>query len=216
MYFVRPPYLIRKIYRNAVWNIPAKENIIYLTFDDGPDPEITPWVLDTLKKYNAKATFFCIGENIQKYPAIFKQIIEHNHAVGNHTFSHLNGWKTKTKEYLENVEKCNSFFLNLFPTTNYQLSTNLFRPPYGKMRKSQYSILNTQYSIIMWDVLSGDFDKNTNKEKCLVNVIANTKKGSVVVFHDSVKAKVNLYYTLPRVLNYFAKKEFEFKAIALS
>src|SRR3990170_5445640 len=101
MYFIRPPYLIRKIYRNVIWNIPAKDNIIYLTFDDGPDPEITPWVLDTLKKYNAKATFFCIGENVQKYPAIFKQIIDNNHAVGNHTFSHPNGWKTSTEEYIE-------------------------------------------------------------------------------------------------------------------
>ena len=204
MYSVRPPYLIQKIYKHLTWNIPTNDKIIYLTFDDGPTPEVTPWVLDTLKKFNAKATFFCIGKNVKKHPEIFKQIIEDDHAVGNHTFNHLNGWKTKKEDYLNDIEKCAAL-----------IDSKLFRPPYGKLRPSHYSLLTTHYFLIMWDVLSGDFDKNTNRETCLKNVTANTKKGSIVVFHDSIKAKENLYYALPELLEYFTTKGFKFKAIAL-
>ena len=204
MYFVRPPSLMQKVFKDLTLNIPTNNKIIYLTFDDGPDPEVTTWVLDTLKKFDAKATFFCIGEKVQKHPEIFKQIIEDDHAVGNHTFNHLNGWKTKKEDYLKDLEKCSEF-----------VTSKLFRPPYGKLTPQQYSIINKQYSIIMWDVLSGDFDKNTSMKKCLKNATENTKKGSIVVFHDNIKTKENLYYALPEYLEDFEAKGFKFKAIVL-
>ena len=202
MYFISPPLLYKKLFNKAIWSIPTTEKIIYLTFDDGPIPEVTPWVLDALKKYQAKATFFCIGDNVKKHPEIFQQIISEKHTIGNHTFNHLDGWKTKTKNYIRNIEQCNEL-----------TQTKLFRPPYGKIKPSQFSILNSQFSIIMWGVLSGDFDKKTSQEKCLKNTIENTKQGSIVVFHDSVKAKENLYYALPKFLSHFQQKGFSFKSI---
>lgn len=211
MYSVRPHLLMRKLYPSAIWRIPTKEKKLFLTFDDGPIPEVTPWVLAQLKKYNAKATFFCIGDNINKHSGIFQQIVSEGHSIGNHTCHHLDGWKTKTKEYLENIEHCEkniqSAVYRLRLTTN---SKPLFRPPYGKMRRSQYSILNTQYSVIMWDVLSGDFDQTISEEKCLKNVLSKTREGSIVVFHDSIKAKKNLHYVLPKFLEHFSEKGFAF------
>ncbi|MFH1319059.1 MAG: polysaccharide deacetylase family protein [Bacteroidota bacterium] len=200
--FVRPTQLIRKLYGNLIWNIPTEDKIIYLTFDDGPDPEVTLWVLETLKKFDAKATFFCNGENVEKHRKIFEQIIAQGHAAGNHTFSHLNGWKTKKDKYLKDVETCAAL-----------VNSKLFRPPYGKLTPSQYSMIKKQYSIIMWDVLSCDFHKNITKEKCLKNVITYTKKGSIVVFHDSIKVKENLNYALPLFLEHFARQGFKFEAI---
>ncbi|TAL62884.1 MAG: polysaccharide deacetylase family protein [Bacteroidetes bacterium] len=212
MYFIRPTLLMRKIYSSAIWRVPTKEKKIFLTFDDGPIPEITPWVLAQLKKHNAKATFFCIGANIDKHSDIFKQIIFEGHSIGNHTYNHLNGWKIKTKEYSENVGRCKTAMdKNHQPSTiNHQ---PFFRPPYGKMKRSQYSILNTQYSVIMWDVLSGDFDQTISEEKCLKNVLTKTREGSIVVFHDNLKAKKNLYYALPKILEYFSEKGFEFDGL---
>ncbi len=202
MYFVSPPYLLRKIYKDIIWNIPNNEKIIYLTFDDGPVLEVTPWVLDVLKNFNAEATFFCVGENIKNHPSLFKRIAAENHGIGNHTFNHLNGWKTSKINYIENVTKCHEL-----------VQSKLFRPPYGKLTPSQYSALNAQYSIIMWEVISGDFDQKLSPEKCFTNAIANTKSGSIVVFHDSLKAKNNLYYALPKFLEYFTNKGFIFKKI---
>lgn len=202
MHFVRPPILSQKIFKNLIWSIPTKEDIIYLTFDDGPDPEVTSWVLETLKKFDAKATFFCKGENVEKHRDIYEQIIAQRHATGNHAFSHLNGWKTKKDKYLKDVEKCAAL-----------VNSKLFRPPYGKLTPSQYSMIKKQYSIIMWDVLSGDFHKKITKEKCLKNVITYTKKGSVVVFHDSIKVEENLYYALPLFLEHFARQGFKFETI---
>lgn len=202
MYFIRPPYLLKKIYAGAIWRMPPGEKTLYLTFDDGPIPEVTPWVLENLKTFNAPSTFFCVGNNVQKYPEIYKQILNENHAVGNHTFNHINGWKTNTPEYIDNIDKCKDF-----------AATDLFRPPYGKLKRDQLQIINTQFSIIMWDVLSGDYDKNTSKEQCLKNVLNNTREGSIVVFHDSLKARDNLYYTLPRFLEHFALKGYSFKAL---
>ena len=161
--------------------------------------------MSVLKKYNAQATFFCVGANISKHPDIFQQIIAQGHAVANHSYNHLNGWKTKTKEYLENIEKCAAVI---------QPSTRLFRPPYGKMKRSQYSMITTQYSIVMWDVLSGDFDRGTSEEKCLKNVLSKTRAGSIVVFHDSLKAKKNLEYVLPKFLEHFSEKGFVFESLS--
>lgn len=226
MYFVNPPYFLKRIFNTAVWDIPTKEKVIYLTFDDGPIPEITPWVLDTLKQYGAKATFFCIGENIKKHPDIFQRTISEKHSIGNHTYNHLNGWKTSTNEYIENIRQCDSVINSnqlsvisdqsnslRLPNTDYRLP--LFRPPYGRITPSQYLILSTQYSLIMWDVLSGDFDRKTSGEKCLKNTLENSKPGSIVVFHDSIKAKESLQYTLPRFLEHFSKQGFSFDSLPI-
>jgi peptidoglycan-N-acetylglucosamine deacetylase len=199
---VSPPYLLRRFYRNLIWRFPSEEKNIYLTFDDGPIPEATTFVLDELAKYRAKATFFCIGENVIKHRGLFERIKSDGHATGNHTHSHLNGWKTKDAVYFDEVRKANQI-----------IQTNLFRPPYGKIKKSQISFLTTAYSIIMWDVLSFDFDSGITPEKCAQNVIENSKQGSIVVFHDSLKARKNLIHALPATLKYFSEKGFEFKAI---
>lgn len=222
MYSVRPNWLMRKYYSSAVWRIPTKEKKIFLTFDDGPVPEVTPWVLSQLKKINAQATFFCVGANIEKHPGIFHQVITEGHSVGNHTYTHLNGWETRTQAYVENIEKAKKIMNNNHPPSTLPerlfsragiIHQPLFRPPYGRMKRSQYSILNTQFSIIMWDVLSGDFDQTISVEKCLKNVIANTREGSIVVFHDSLKAKKHLMYVLPKFLEHFAGKGFAFESL---
>ena len=209
MYFVKTPVLIRKSFPQMIWNIPSEKKKVYLTFDDGPIPEITPWVLNELKKHKAKATFFCVGENIEKHPEIFRQIISEGHSIGNHTFHHLNGWKTKNEKYFANIKACHEI-ISKSAIYNPQSAMKLFRPPYGRIRPSQYSFLNQQYSIVMWDVLSGDFDKNISKEKCLRNVLSKTRNGSIIVFHDSEKAFSRLEFVLPRVLEYFSGKGFSF------
>lgn len=189
---------------------------LYLTFDDGPVPVITPWVLAVLKKHNIKATFFCVGENVLKHPDIFQHIIEEGHAIGNHTHNHLNGWNTHTKKYMENVELCQLALIS----GSRGVSTHLFRPPYGKAKKSQIVYLTSKknlvqppYSIIMWDVLSGDYDKNTSPATCLNNVTDNIRNGSIIVFHDSVKAQQNLEYALPRFIEYANAQGFAFEKL---
>lgn len=204
MYLVKSPFFLKKYYSNFVWKIPTAEKIIYLTFDDGPTPEITEWTLTTLKKFNAKATFFCIGANVVKYPEIFQKIINQGHAIGNHTHHHLNGWHTDKDAYFRNIKKCEEV-----------VKSNLFRPPYGRIKKSQYELIKEDYKVIMWDVLSGDFDSKTSPEKCLSNVINKTTEGSVVVFHDSLKAADNLKFTLPKVLAHFAEQGYRFEKLEL-
>lgn len=203
-FWVKTSYFVKKIFPNYVWDIPNNENKVYLTFDDGPTPEITQWSLDQLKKYDAKATFFCIGNNIDKYPEIFQKTIQEGHAIGNHSFNHLKGWKISTVDYVENVMKCNE--------TIYKLNTEhcrLFRPPYGKIKPSQSKNLRKQgYKIIMWDIISFDFDASISKEKCLENVLKNVQSGSIIVFHDSIKAEGNLKYTLPRTLEFLKQNGF--------
>ena len=208
-YWIKTSAFIKKIVPNFVWSIPNKDNIIYLTFDDGPTPTITEWVLQELNKYQAKATFFCIGNNIEKHPDIFEKVITKGHTIGNHTFNHLNGWKTSTEDYLEDVLLCQS-------AIGYQLSavSYFFRPPYGKIKPSQAKKLRQLgYKIIMWDVLSADFDEKISPEKCLENVLNNVESGSILVFHDSVKAFPNLEFTLPKVLKILTEKGFVFEAI---
>lgn len=203
MFLVKSPAIIKKYYPRLVWDIPNETNKIYLTFDDGPIPEITEWVLDVLKLYNIKATFFCLGCNVARNPAIYSKIINDGHVVGNHSYHHLNGWETDDGDYLNNIKKSNEL-----------LNTKLFRPPYGKIKKSQIASLIEDYKIIMWDVLSGDFDSKTTPKKCYTNVTKNTKSGSVIVFHDSTKASENLKYALPRAIEYLLEQGFVFDVIS--
>ena len=200
-----------RFFSNYVWRFSLGKKEIYLTFDDGPTPEITQFVLDELQKHQAKATFFCIGKNINNNPEIFNKIITNGHSIGNHTQNHLNGWKTDKATYLENVLACQASVTQLHTVTSKQ---KLFRPPYGKIKKTQANkLLKKGYKIIMWSVLSADFDTTISKEKCLENVLKHTKNGSIVVFHDSVKAAKKLRYVLPKILTELAKRGFVFKAI---
>ena len=206
---VKTPKLVKHVLPSLVWNIKTTEKVVYLTFDDGPTPENTDWVINTLDTFDAKATFFCIGNNIEKHPEIFKSIINKGHAIGNHTYNHLKGWKTKTKDYLINIYKT-----QLIIDSSYNSKPLLFRPPYGRIKLKQVKALSKlNYQIIMWNILSKDWDKTIEKEVCLRNVIQNTKEGDIVVFHDSIKASRNMQYTLPRMLDHFTKKGYEFKRI---
>ena len=204
LHWVKTHWTIKKLFSNYIWDVPNMDNKVYLTFDDGPTPEITQWTLNQLKNYNAKATFFCIGDNVGKYPETFEEVVKEGHSIGNHTFNHLNGWKTNTQDYIENAK--------LFEKEYGKLSTEtckLFRPPYGKITPSQSKILRRiGYKIIMWDVLSVDFDVTITPEQCLENVLQNVKSGSIIVFHDSVKAFANLEYALPKTLEFLQQKGF--------
>lgn len=222
MYLIKSPLLLKWYYPSLLWNKSRTEKVIYLTFDDGPIPNVTDFVLKTLKAFNAKATFFCIGDNIVKHPEVFERVKNDGHAIGNHTFNHLKGWKTDDETYLENTLKCQKL-----------TQTNLFRPPYGRIKKSQIRSLeslvwssefkvpnnsqlsapNPQLKIVMWDVLSGDFDINLAPEKCYQNVIKHTENGSIIVFHDSLKAFDRLSYALPKALAYFTEKGFTFSTL---
>ncbi len=204
-YFVKTPWWVKRWFNNRIWEMPGNRKVIYLSFDDGPDPFITPFVLDELKKYNAKATFFCIGKKLPENPAVYERILSEGHAVGNHSFDHLNGWKTKDAPYLANIA-----------TAQKYINSNLFRPPYGRMTRSQQKILSAmeyQYKIIMWSVLSGDFDESISPEQCCANVIKNTGSGAIVVFHDSEKANTRMRYSLPVVLKYFSDQGYTFEKI---
>ena len=209
MNWIKTHWLIKKLFSNYVWDIPNNENKVYLTFDDGPTPEITEWTLNQLKEYNAKATFFCIGDNIRKYPEIFHKVTADGHSIGNHTYNHLNGWNTSTHDYIENTK--------LHETEHCKFSTEhcqLFRPPYGKIKPSQSKTLRKLgYKIIMWDVISYDFDQTISKEQCLENVLKNVQSGSIIVFHDSKKAFQNLEYVLPRTLEFLKEKGFVFEKL---
>lgn len=217
------PKWTKSLFPNLVWDLPSNKKIIYLTFDDGPTPIVTDWTLDVLKQYNAKATFFCIGKNVDKHPTIFKRIISEGHFIGNHTYNHIKGWKTKTDDYLLDIEKAQKVLNNQIPNSKFQdlKSVNrkssiehLFRPPYGQIKpKKAKELINLGYKIIMWNVLAKDWDASISKEKCLENVVNNSSSGNIIVFHDSIKAKKNLQYVLPKVLEYFSEKEFEFKRI---
>ena len=203
-FWMKTNRLIKLLFPKYVWTIPNDEQKVFLTFDDGPTPAITEWVLEQLRQYDSKATFFCIGKNIEKHPEIFKKIIAEGHAIGNHTFNHLNGWKTTSKDYFENVKLCHSQF-----TIHNSQICNLFRPPYGKIKPSQSKRLRKLgYKIIMWDVLSYDFDKKITREKCLDNVLQPIESGSIIVFHDSNKAWNNLEYVLPKTLTFLKERGF--------
>lgn len=230
------------VFPSLLWNNVSTEKILYLTFDDGPIPEVTPWVLSLLKEYNAKATFFCIGDNVKKHPDVFKRILAEGHCIGNHTFNHLNGWKTPTDIYIENIlladnaikkysesklpptqagGKTDKFIANnkleksgFNPQRTMEGSQKLFRPPFGKITPIQIKKLeNKNYKIVMWDVISEDYDQDKTADSCFKDVKKFSKPGSIVVFHDSLKAYGNLEKVLPAVLKYFSEKGYEFKAL---
>jgi peptidoglycan/xylan/chitin deacetylase (PgdA/CDA1 family) len=206
-YFIKTPWWMKKIYPAYVWDVDTKENILYLTFDDGPHPVATPFVLDELARYNAKATFFCIGKNVVEYPSIYRRILDEGHAVGNHTHNHLNGWKTNDSKYFQDIAEA-----------ALHIDSNMFRPPYGRIKtfhakNMQRVMKKPDARIIMWTVLSGDFDLQVSKEECLQHVILNATKGSIVVFHDSEKAFPKLEYSLPLVLKHFSSAGFRFETL---
>lgn len=212
-YWVKTNRLIKRLFPKYVWEIPSTDKKVYLTFDDGPTPEITQWVLSQLESHQAKATFFCIGQNIENHPEIFNKVIEDGHAIGNHTFNHLNGWNTATEDYVENTKRCEIQISNLNPKIHNQQS-KIFRPPYGKIKSRQAKTLRQMgYKIIMWDVLSADFDKGISPEKCLKNVLSNIKSGSIIIFHDSIKAFQNLEYALPKTLAFLKENGYKCEPI---
>lgn len=202
MYLIKTPRIIQDLFPNFSWSVPTDEKILYLTFDDGPIPSVTPWVLEQLAAWNAKATFFCVGGNIEKHPHVFQQVVDAGHAIGNHTMNHLNGWNTDNIPYFHNVRHCANLTRSV-----------LFRPPYGKIRPRQAQFLQRHYRIVMWDVLSGDFDPNISAEQCYNNVVRNAEPGSIVVFHDSLKAEEKLRHTLPLVLEHFTALGYRFEKL---
>jgi peptidoglycan/xylan/chitin deacetylase (PgdA/CDA1 family) len=199
---MRPPLLVQRLFFSLVWKMPSKEKVLYLTFDDGPIPEVTPWVLEQLDHFGAKATFFCIGNNVRKHRNVYQRILQSGHSVGNHTYHHLNGWSTFNSDYFKDIELCNRL-----------VGSELFRPPYGKIRPTQIARLKYAYRIIMWDVLSRDYDRNLTGETVLNTVLENSRPGSIIVFHDSLKAEERLRYALPKVLEHFSAKGYRFVSL---
>ncbi len=205
-YLIKTPWWLRQLYPGLLWHMPRQEKAIYLSFDDGPHPEATPFVLDQLKKFNARASFFCIGKNVLQYPEIVTRILEEGHSVGNHTQHHVNGWKTSFSAYLDDVRAARE-----------HISSSLFRPPYGRITRQQAKavkeLLGNNCRIVMWDVLSADFDINLSGEQCLHYVVRYARPGSIIVMHDSAKAWPRLEYMLPRLLQFFHDKGYDMKAI---
>lgn len=208
----KTPFVVKKLFPDYIWEISTNKKELFLTFDDGPTPDVTDWVLDELKLFNAKATFFCIGNNVRQHQQLFNRILKEGHSIGNHTFNHIKGWKTKTNEYLENVfeaEKTITENFNGFP------KSKLFRPPYGQIKPNQgKKLMELGYKIVMWDVLPFDWDKTVSNQECLDIVVSKSKNGSIIVFHDSVKASNNMKFTLPKVLEHFTEKGYSFRAIS--
>lgn len=206
-YTVRPPFLLKRFFASLTWQIPGSEKNLYLTFDDGPHPTATPFILDQLNRVGAKASFFCLGKNVAAYPDLLERILDEKHTVGNHTYNHLNGWKTSDKIYYEDIAKAARL-----------IDSDLFRPPYGKITPFQIKLLQNKKayvpsSIIMWSLLSGDFDEKLSPQKCYQNILLNAKSGDIIVFHDSQKAWERLQFALPRVLDHFSAGGFSFKPL---
>lgn len=210
LHFYQTPGIFRRLSRDLLWKIPTTEPEIYLTFDDGPIPGLTEFILEVLADFDARATFFCVGDNVNKHPAICAKVVKSGHLIGNHTYNHLNGWATKNELYLNNIEKCQS----LISRHQDSLPQPVFRPPYGKISSSQIKALRNKYQIIMWDILAYDFDKSHSPQKSLEKIIYGTNAGSIVVFHDNYKTENKLKYMLPRYLEYFREKGYVFKKLA--
>ena len=200
MFIEQAPWFYRILFPGVTWRIPSEKKCVYLTFDDGPIPDVTPWVLDTLDKYGIKATFFMVGDNVRKYPSIYKMVVERGHRVGNHTFNHIQGIRFRTKNYKKNIEKADEF-----------IHSKLFRPPHGHMRLRQVLKLRKRYRIIMWDVVTRDYSPHMTPNG-VFNVVKNyTRNGSIIVFHDSLKAKRNMQAALPRAIEWLIEQGYEFK-----
>ena len=202
MFIEQPPNIVRALYPGALWRMNPNEKAVYLTFDDGPIPGITPWVLDLLDKYKIKATFFLVGDNIRKHPEEFKMILEHGHRVGNHTYNHIRGFEYKTEDYLANTEKANEM-----------IQTDLFRPPHGHMGMKQYYALRNKYKIIMWDLVTRDYSKRLNGPQVFEKVKKYARNGSIITFHDSIKAEQNMKYALPRSIEWLKEQGYAFKTL---
>jgi peptidoglycan/xylan/chitin deacetylase (PgdA/CDA1 family) len=200
MLIERPPVIYRALFPGAHWRMPTKEKVVYLTFDDGPIPEVTPWVLDLLDNYNIRATFFCVGDNVRKHPDVYQQILDRGHRTGNHTFHHLQGLKTQAKPYLEDVEEAAPL-----------IASNMFRPPHGHMRLPQFFRLRKKYHVVMWDVVTRDYSCLQTAEQVLKNVQKYTRNGSVIVFHDSLKAEAKMKAVLPQAIEWLLKEGYTFQ-----
>lgn len=197
------PFWLRTVYpKGLIWRIPTSRREVFLTFDDGPVPEVTPLVLSILEKFNVKATFFCVGDNVQKNPRIFKMVQDQGHAIGNHTFHHVKAWKMGFDSYLSEVEQCNQL-----------VNSHLFRPPHGQITRKITRTLRNDYRIIMWSALTGDYDKKLTGDQCLAHAINNTKPGAVIVFHDSIKALERMEYALPLYIEYCLKERYSFRTL---
>jgi peptidoglycan-N-acetylglucosamine deacetylase len=220
----RIPSILPWLFPQLTWRVDTQQKELFLTFDDGPIPGPTEFVLKELKKYHAKATFFCIGDNIHKHPKVFEIIISEGHQIGNHTFNHIKGWGTSTEKYVANVEMCEGEIANWLPVAGYQLPVTgnrqlssgfLFRPPYGRIRPKQINALKSKYQIVMWDVLTSDYSQSLSPERCLAGSIKATRAGSIIVFHDSLKAEKNMTYALPRFLQHFSSLGYSFNTLPL-
>lgn len=196
------PLFFRRIYGKVLWRKDSDKKVIYLTFDDGPIPEVTPWVLDVLDQYEVKATFFCVGENVWRHPDLYQEILRRGHRTGNHTYNHLRGFLTKTDQYLENIEKAAKY-----------IDSDLFRPPHGDLWRKQYLALNKKYQIVQWDLITRDYNKKLRGDQVLNIVKQHARNGSIVVFHDSLKAEQNMKYALPRSLAYLKSEGFSFEVL---
>ena len=200
----RPPLLYRMLFPETLWRIHKREHTVYLTFDDGPVPEVTPWVLDTLDHYGIKATFFCVGDNVARNPELFEEVKRRGHSVGNHTMNHMQGAKVKTDVYLDNVHKAHEL-----------IQSTLFRPPHGLLRWAQSRVLRSHFTIIMYDLVSRDYSKNLTGEQVFNNVKKYARNGSIIVFHDSLKAERNMKYALPRAIEWLKEQGYKFDHIPM-
>ncbi|HAP50968.1 MAG TPA: polysaccharide deacetylase family protein [Porphyromonadaceae bacterium] len=198
----RPPLLYRMLFPETVWRIHKREHTVYLTFDDGPIPEVTPWVLDTLDHYGVKATFFCVGDNVARNPELFQEIKRRGHTVGNHTMNHLQGSKVTTRAYLHNVFKAHEL-----------IGSTLFRPPHGLLRWGQSKVLRSRFTIVMYDLVTRDYSRKLTGERVLANVRRYARNGSIIVFHDSLKAERNMKYALPRAIEWLQSQGYKFDKI---
>ena len=206
MYFFKTPRLLKYLYPDALWHGDRDSKKIYLTFDDGPVPGITDYILDVLSDLDVKATFFCVGENIKKTPGVFKRIIEEGHGIGNHTFNHLNGWAVNEEEYLKNIQLCDEV-INFYRGKDH---IRLFRPPYGKIRRKILKKIRHDYKVIMWDVLSYDFSPDVTAERSLTRSLRYTRNGSIIIFHDSLKTFEKLKLIISQYILHFKNKNYEF------
>lgn len=201
---IKPPKIIRELFPSFIWNFPDEKDAVFLTFDDGPRPEVTPWVLDLLDKYNAKATFFCIGKNVEMFPELFEEVKRRGHAVGNHSYSHVKGWGMQTGDYVRDIDIAGDM-----------IKSNLFRPPYARIGTNQARVLGERYKIIMWDIISRDYNHSLSGDACARNVIPYLEPGAIIVFHDSIKCAQNLFEALPQVLEAIKAKGLVCKRIEL-